>query len=301
MTDQFGYGPYGEAFGHTGASDTPFRFNGRFGVQTDSNGLLYMRARYYNPAIRRFVNQDVLFGDINPGISLNRYAYANGNPISLMDPFGLCAQSDDSRFDTDPLGNPVSLEGWKETFNDLTNGWNAYLAWTQGNSVWINKNLPWLGNFMNNLAEAAKYAPIGEMSAAEGAMPALETAAETGAGETLALPAPRQVDYSWGAMNTYREGGQMTAIEHINYRHAFDSGFSNVSNFAEGTSASDIQAYVDQASRYGTVTPQGANGFKLELNLQQTIGTNQTGGAANGIRVFIRNGQVQTAFPVTFP
>jgi len=25
-----------------------------------------MRARYYNPAIRRFVNQDVLFGDINP-------------------------------------------------------------------------------------------------------------------------------------------------------------------------------------------------------------------------------------------
>jgi hypothetical protein len=45
---------------------------------------------------------------------------------------------------------------------------------------------------MNNLAEAAKYAPIGEMSAAEGAMPALETAAESGligvtSGESSAL------------------------------------------------------------------------------------------------------------------
>jgi hypothetical protein len=54
-----------------------------------------MRARYYNPAIRRFINQDVLFGELNPGISLNRFAYANSNPISLVDPFGLCAQSDD--------------------------------------------------------------------------------------------------------------------------------------------------------------------------------------------------------------
>jgi len=64
-------------------------------VQTDPNGLLYMRARYYNPLIRRFINQDVQFGDLNPGISLNRFAFANGNPVSLMDPLGLCAESDD--------------------------------------------------------------------------------------------------------------------------------------------------------------------------------------------------------------
>jgi RHS repeat-associated protein len=94
VTDRFEYDSYGTSLAHTGTSDTPFQFNGRVGVQTDSNGLLYMRARYYNPAIRRFVNQDVLFGDLNPGISLNRFALANGNPISLLDPFGLCAQDD---------------------------------------------------------------------------------------------------------------------------------------------------------------------------------------------------------------
>jgi RHS repeat-associated protein len=169
VADRFEYDSYGESLSHTGTSDTPFQFNGQYGVQTDRNGLLYMRARYYNPAIRRFINQDVLFGNINPGISLNRFAYANGNPISLMDPFGLCAQSDDARFNTDPLGYPT-LEDWQVMFNDLTNLWNAYLAWTQGNRAWIEQNLPWLGNLIENLDEGSKYALIGEMSVEEGAV-----------------------------------------------------------------------------------------------------------------------------------
>ncbi|MBS0171503.1 MAG: thrombospondin type 3 repeat-containing protein, partial [Nitrospira sp.] len=117
----------------------------------------------------------------------------------------------------------------------------------------------------------------------------------------LALPAAKQVDYSWGALNIYQHGGEMTAIEHINYRHAFESGFSDVSRFAEGTTVRNIHSYVDQAARYGNVTAQGANGFKIEYNLGQIIGTGQGGEAANGIRVFIRNGQVKTAFPIAFP
>jgi hypothetical protein len=36
-------------------------------------------------------------------------------------------------------------------------------------------------------------------------------------------------------MNTYKHGGEMYAIEHIMYRHASNSGFANVSRFAEGT------------------------------------------------------------------
>ena len=104
VIDQYWYGPYGERLGHTGNADTPFQFNGRYGVQTDSNGLLYMRSRYYNPAIRRFINQDVLFGSIDPGISLNRFAFADGNPISLMDPFGLCASEDNYVFGTGVVG-----------------------------------------------------------------------------------------------------------------------------------------------------------------------------------------------------
>ena len=60
---------------------------------TDSNGLYYMRARYYNPDIKRFINQDIKVGDISNGQGLNRYAYCEGNPVSMVDPFGLCGEN----------------------------------------------------------------------------------------------------------------------------------------------------------------------------------------------------------------
>ena len=54
------------------------------------NGLLYMRARYYNPYLCRFISSDP------SGFAggLNSFAYANGNPVSYLDPFGLGALSD---------------------------------------------------------------------------------------------------------------------------------------------------------------------------------------------------------------
>ncbi len=73
----------------TDSSKTPFLFNGMYGVMTDSNGLYYMRARFYNPEIKRFINQDILLGGIGEGQTLNRYAFVTGRPISLVDPFGL--------------------------------------------------------------------------------------------------------------------------------------------------------------------------------------------------------------------
>ncbi len=64
----------------------------QYGVQTDPNGLLYMKARYYNPYICRFLNPDP------SGFAggLNLYAAFNGNPISNVDPTGLGAVGDNS-------------------------------------------------------------------------------------------------------------------------------------------------------------------------------------------------------------
>ncbi len=86
-TDRIQYSPYGSTLFHAGTTDTPFLYNGRYGVMTDPNGLLYMQARYYNPYLSRFINPD----PSGFGGGLNQYAFANGDPISMTDPFGLGA------------------------------------------------------------------------------------------------------------------------------------------------------------------------------------------------------------------
>jgi RHS repeat-associated protein len=93
-TDLVEYSPYGATTFRYGTNSTPFLYNGQFAVQTDPNGLLYMRARYYNPYISRFINAD----PSGFGGGLNFYLFCNNNPVSETDPFGL-----------EPgYGNPVS-------------------------------------------------------------------------------------------------------------------------------------------------------------------------------------------------
>ena len=93
ITDTFAYDTYGKLLSRTGTSTVIFGYNGRDGVVTDDKGLIYMRARYYSPDMKRFINADVIAGAISNAITLNRFAYANGNPVSFIDPFGLSAQS----------------------------------------------------------------------------------------------------------------------------------------------------------------------------------------------------------------
>jgi RHS repeat-associated protein len=102
VTDRADYSPYGQLLTRTGTTDTPFLFNGRWGVQTDANGIYYHRARYYSPDLRRFLNQDTVLGSIASAASMNRFAYANGNPVSMIDPYGLAAQD----------MAPNNAEGW---------------------------------------------------------------------------------------------------------------------------------------------------------------------------------------------
>lgn len=94
VTDAYAYDPFGALVEASGGTANPFRYNGRDGVMTDSNGLYFMRARYFNPAVNRFIGQDVLLGDILEGQSLNRYAFVTNNPVSLIDPMGLSGGKD---------------------------------------------------------------------------------------------------------------------------------------------------------------------------------------------------------------
>lgn len=81
ITDRFHYDPWGYVLHSIGDSDTPFQFVGAYGIQTDPNGLINMRARYYNPVTKSFISQDPSGFDGG----LNWYLYANGNPFSYID------------------------------------------------------------------------------------------------------------------------------------------------------------------------------------------------------------------------
>ena len=89
MTATIKYDAYGYISSRTGSGGQIFGYNGRDGVLTDPNGLLYMRNRYYSPVLRRFLNCDIIKGNIADSTTLNLYTYVNGNPISFVDPFGL--------------------------------------------------------------------------------------------------------------------------------------------------------------------------------------------------------------------
>jgi hypothetical protein len=115
-------------------------------------------------------------------------------------------------------------------------------------------------------------------------------------GSGAPAPARPQIAAAWGA-STYRHGGLMTGVEHIMYRHGVNSGFKNVSRFADGATARDIVTYVDEALRSGVAKQTGPSTFTVEYNFGRTIGTNLAGEAASSIRVFVRDGIIQTAFP----
>ena len=88
VVETYEYSPYGDILDGD-SSLTMFLYNGKYGVASDDNGLYYMRARYYDISIKRFVNQDVVIGHLDATSSLNRYAYCEGNPVSYLDSFGL--------------------------------------------------------------------------------------------------------------------------------------------------------------------------------------------------------------------
>jgi RHS repeat-associated protein len=50
--------------------------------------LLYLRARWYDPQIGRFISADPFEGKQTDSRSLNRYAYSDGDPVRNVDPTG---------------------------------------------------------------------------------------------------------------------------------------------------------------------------------------------------------------------
>ncbi len=79
------YAPYGAPFGTVGTFASPYAYTGEY---TDPSGQVYLRARYYNPAIGTFTALDPVMGVAAVPMSLNGYSYVHNNPVNWTDPSG---------------------------------------------------------------------------------------------------------------------------------------------------------------------------------------------------------------------
>jgi RHS repeat-associated protein len=91
VTSTYAYDAFGNPIGFTGTEVNNYLYAGE---QYDSNlSEYYLRARYYDAATGRFTRKDSFEGFQEVPISLHKYLYANGNPISNTDPSGLFSGS----------------------------------------------------------------------------------------------------------------------------------------------------------------------------------------------------------------
>ena len=85
-TDTYVFDAFGIELDRTGTTENNYLYTGE---QYDPNvGFYYLRARYYNSSIGRFLSFDSYQGNQFDPISLHKYLYANGDPIDNTDPTG---------------------------------------------------------------------------------------------------------------------------------------------------------------------------------------------------------------------
>ncbi len=81
VTGKCTYGAYG-APTCEGATTTPLGYDGQY--TSSDTGLIYLRARTYDPATAQFLSHDPL-----TAVTGEPYAYASDNPLNFSDPTGL--------------------------------------------------------------------------------------------------------------------------------------------------------------------------------------------------------------------
>ena len=86
IENQYDYDIWGNATLTVQNYECGIRYAGEY--FDSETGMYYLRARYYNPYIGRFMSEDSYWGEDSNPLSLNLYTYCANEPIMFVDPSG---------------------------------------------------------------------------------------------------------------------------------------------------------------------------------------------------------------------
>jgi len=123
IKNSYTYDEWGNLRSISETIENPLRYCGEY--FDEESGLYYLRARYYDPLIARFITKDSLEGDISNPLSMNQYTYCYNNPLIYADPSGHYVDyaSEAARM------NIAQTGAWKDTVDQrLTDIGNKYMG-----------------------------------------------------------------------------------------------------------------------------------------------------------------------------
>jgi RHS repeat-associated protein len=122
------YLPWGGERGDTSITSTDYGYTG----QMREGDIYYYGARWYDPAIGRFMQADTIVPlQVQGTQAFDRYAYVNNNPLRYTDPsghhIGVNYRMTDGSADGYPVIIDYMLMRLEEDYGSLTNDYNAIL------------------------------------------------------------------------------------------------------------------------------------------------------------------------------
>ncbi len=105
VVNRYSYDIWGNPLTESEQVEQPFRYSGEY--WDASTGLQYLRARWYDPSVGRFMNEDTYEGDITNPLTLNLYTYVGNNPLKYIDPTGNMWTMAETWRKTKNVGNDV--------------------------------------------------------------------------------------------------------------------------------------------------------------------------------------------------
>ncbi len=120
--------PYGETESHTGSATSNLLFDGQY--TSSDTGLIYLRARVYDPTTAQFMSVDPLVASTGEA-----YGYAGEDPVNGGDPGGMCGCFEG--------GEPGALQPPTIPDDVAQKLWGPSRPWDAGPPFWLRRVGAW--------------------------------------------------------------------------------------------------------------------------------------------------------------